>query len=273
MLDIKDYKKINLEFRRVASNFLRTEYTNSEIPLRRFYNYIEKEETIKKIIEEKISGVDYDFNQCFGKDEFGRSYIDIPIEEENHIKAMYDYLKYIVDNNIYLEGLARQIPCGSNKITDSLQNFIDIAFKPLIDYIQDELSKVMIMLEEEKMGSINMSNNQGVINYADRNSNIKSDNIINQNDLNEITKIVELIKDNIKEVQLEDDIKEDFIDDIEVVQEQLQSNMEKPTRLKKSFNNIKSFLTNSALLTGAGITLASNIQQLVALVQPIIDKF
>ena len=123
------------------------------------------------------------------------------------------------------------------------------------------------------MSSINMSNNQGVINYADRNSNIKSDNIINQNDLNEITKIVELIKDNIKEVQLEDDIKEDFIDDIEVVQEQLQSNMEKPTRLKKSFNNIKSFLTNSALLTGAGITLASNIQQLVALVQPIIDKF
>ena len=123
------------------------------------------------------------------------------------------------------------------------------------------------------MSSINMSNNQGVINYADRNSNIKSDNIINQNDLNEITKIVELIKDNIKEDQLEDDIKEDFIDDIEVVQEQLQSNMEKPTRLKKSFNNIKSFLTNSALLTGAGITLASNIQQLVALVQPIIDKF
>ena len=138
MLDIKEYKKISLDFRRVASNFLRTEYTNQDIPLRRFYNYIEKEETIKNIIADKINGVDYDYHECFGKDQFGISYIDIPLDEEKHIKAMYDYLKYIVDNDIALDRLAMEFPCGSKKITDYLQNFIDMAFKPLIDYIQDD---------------------------------------------------------------------------------------------------------------------------------------
>ena len=87
MLDVKEYKKISLDFRRVASNFLRTEYTNQDIPLQRFYNYIEKEETIKNIILEKINNVSYDFHECFGKDKFGRSYIDVPLDEEKHIKG------------------------------------------------------------------------------------------------------------------------------------------------------------------------------------------
>lgn len=271
MLDIKEYKKISLDFRRVASNFLRTEYTNQDIPLRRFYNYIEKEETIKNIIADKINGVDYDYHECFGKDQFGISYIDIPLDEEKHIKAMYDYLKYIVDNGIALDRLAMEFPCGSKKITDYLQNFIDMAFKPLIDYIQDELSKLMIMLEEENMG-INMSNNNGVINYANNGSNIKSDNVINQNDLKDISKIIESIMKNIREVDIDEDTKENIIDDVEVLQEQLQCNIEKPARLKKAFNGIKSFLTNSALLTGTGITLANNLNQLITIVQPFIDK-
>lgn len=164
-----------------------------------------------------------------------------------------------------------EFPCGSKKITDYLQNFIDLAFKPLIDYIQDELSKIMIMVEEENMG-INMSNNQGVINYAKDGSNIKSDNIINQKDLAEVSRLIATIKDDLKLVELSEDEKESIIDDVKLVQEQLQCSVEKPTRLKKAFNNIKSFLTNSALLTGAGITLADNINQLVTVVQPFIDK-
>ena len=62
MLDIKEYKKISLDFRRVASNFLRTEYTNQDIPLQRFYSYIEKESTIKNIILNKIDGIREDLS-------------------------------------------------------------------------------------------------------------------------------------------------------------------------------------------------------------------
>lgn len=272
MLDIREYKKISLDFRRTASNFLRTEYNNEDIPLRRFYNYIETEQTIKEIINNKIENVEYDYHKCFAKDEFGRSYINVPLDESEHIKAMYDYLKYIVDNNVSLERIAMEFPCTSRKITDILQNFIDLAFKPLIDFIQDELSKIMIMIEEDNMNNINFSNNQGVINIADKNSSIKSDNVINQNDIESIIKLINTIKSNIADLELDNDEKENILDDIDIVQEQIQSNVTKPTRIKKAFNSIKGFLTNTALLTGAGITLANNIQQLVTLVQPIIDK-
>lgn len=272
MLDIKKYKKISLGFRRLASNFLRTEYTNQDIPLRRFLNYIEREETIKNIIDKKIKNVEFDYRECFVKDKFGRSYIDIPLDEGEHIKAMYDYLKYIVENDICLERLAMEYPCESRKINDILQNFIDLAFKPLVDYIQDEISKIMIMMEKDKMEKIDMSNNQGVINYADRMSSIKSDNVIKENDIENIFKIIDTIKNNLNELDLSDEEKDNVLDDVEVVQEQIQSNITKPARIKKAINNIKFFLTNTAVLTGTGVTLANNIKQLLAIVQPIIDK-
>ena len=122
------------------------------------------------------------------------------------------------------------------------------------------------------MKGIEISNNQGVVNIADRRSNIQSDNIIKQNDMQNIIELVNSIKENIKDLDLDNNEKESIIDDVEVVQEQVQSNITKPTRIKKAFNNIKDFLTNTALLTGTGISLANNIQQLVTIVQPIIDK-
>ena len=122
------------------------------------------------------------------------------------------------------------------------------------------------------MKGIEISNNQGVVNIADRRSNIQSDNIIKQNDMQNIIELVNSIKENIKDLDLDNNEKESIIDDVEVIQEQVQSNITKPTRIKKAFNNIKDFLTNTALLTGAGISLANNIQQLVTIVQPIIDK-
>ena len=42
-MDIKEYKKISLEFRRYASNVLNTEYSNYNSPLYRLKNYIDRE--------------------------------------------------------------------------------------------------------------------------------------------------------------------------------------------------------------------------------------
>ena len=127
-------------------------------------------------------------------------------------------------------------------------------------------------MEKDKVEKIDMSNNQGVINYADRMSSIKSDNVIKENDIENIFKIIDTIKNNLNELDLSDEEKDNVLDDVEVVQEQIQSNITKPARIKKAINNIKFFLTNTAVLTGTGITLANNIKQLLAIVQPIIDK-
>ena len=191
--------------------------------------------------------------------------------EEEHIKAMYDYMTYLIDNNISVERIALGFLCDSKKITAHIQYFIDQAFKPLIDFINDGLSAIIIMLEEEKMG-INVSNNHGIVNVANNNSNIESDNIINYNDLSEISKIISTIIDNLKQIDISDEERENITDDMEVIKEQLECSIEKPARLKKAFANIKSFLTNAALLTSTGITLSTNIQHLISLVQPIVDK-
>ena len=119
---------------------------------------------------------------------------------------------------------------------------------------------------------INVSNNHGIVNVANNNSNIESDNIINYNDLSEISKIISTIIDNLKQIDISDEERENITDDMEVIKEQLECSIEKPARLKKAFANIKSFLTNAALLTSTGITLSTNIQHLISLVQPIVDK-
>lgn len=269
MTDIKEYKKISLEFRRISSNFLRTEFNNQSIPLQRFKKYIDSEPVIKNIIESKIKNIDYDFRECFEDSDRGR--LNIPIEEDKHIKAMYDYLCYIAENNVSLYYLSMGFPCGSKKATDSLQNFIRIAFKPLIDFITDELAKIMVMIEEENM-AINMSNNQGVINYAENGSTIKSDNTINQNDLDHMSKLIESIKNELISSGLNEEDRDNILDDVEIVQEQLQCSIEKPTRFKKAINSIKNFLTNATSLTGISIALGNNLNQLVAMAHPYIDK-
>lgn len=270
MMDLKEYRKISLEFRRVASNLLKTDYRDGNVPLIRFKKYIDNTETIKTMIDNKISNVEYDCNQ-FIKNDSGWNYINTPILEEEHIKAMYDYMTYLIDNNISVERIALGFLCDSKKITAHIQYFIDQAFKPLIDFINDGLSAIIIMLEEEKMG-INVSNNHGIVNVANNNSNIESDNIINYNDLSEISKIISTIIDNLKQIDISDEERENITDDMEVIKEQLECSIEKPARLKKAFANIKSFLTNAALLTSTGITLSTNIQHLISLVQPIVDK-
>ena len=110
---------------------------------------------------------------------------------------------------------------------------------------------------------------------ADNNSSISSNNTItvNQNDLKEINNLILDLKEKIDNVNVSSEEKDDFIDDLDVIQEQLNEQSYKPTRFKKAFNNVKTFLSNSALLTGSGITLATNVNKLIELVQPIIDKF
>lgn len=60
MTDIKEYRRISIEFRRYASNVLNTEYNNYNAPLYRFKNYIDTQPIIKKIIERTIKGIDAD---------------------------------------------------------------------------------------------------------------------------------------------------------------------------------------------------------------------
>lgn len=274
-MDIKDYKKASLDFRRIASNMLTTEYNNPNIPLYRFKNYIDTNEIIKSIVQDAIHNVNYNYKDCFTIDnnDYDDPEINPPIDEKQHLKAMYDYISYIVDNKMNVMNLSFKYPCSSNKITDVIQNFLSLAFKPMVEYIIDELSKLIIM-EEEEMKGFTINNEKGVVNVADRNSSIKSNNtmLISDNDIEKITQLISKLKEEISKSAVSNEEKENVVDDLDIIQEQLNDSVTKPARFKKAVSNIKNFLVTSSGVIGAGVTLGNNINKLVEMVNPIIEK-
>ena len=91
-MDIREYRKVSQAFRRVSSNMLKTSYDEENIQLIRFRKFIEENEVINRIIQDKIINIDYDYKNNFIVEDGGRASISIPIDESKHIKAMYDYL-------------------------------------------------------------------------------------------------------------------------------------------------------------------------------------
>lgn len=266
MTDIKEYRRISIEFRRYASNVLNTEYNNYNAPLYRFKNYIDTQPIIKKIIERTIKGIDADYKNCFMIDGNDWSDMNIPIDEKEHIKVMYDFMTHIVDNKMDVQRIALSFGCSSRKLTDILRSFLSRSFKPLIDYIVDELSKEIMLLEEENMG-ISINGNTGNINFANNNSTVNVTN--NNSNVKEIIELANNIKEVLLKEKMEEEYRENIIDDIDIITEQVENSIPKPTRLKKAVESIKNFLTSPQGIA-LGTVAINNINNFVTAIQGMI---
>lgn len=145
-----ELRKLSLEFRRLSSNLLNSTDDTADINLSRFLKFIDGNELISGIIQDKISCVDYDFKECYdiGSDDWA-DYTP-PVDEACHIKAQYDYLNFINnENTVNVRSQAMNYCWSDKKINTIIQNFLDMAFKPLIDFINDQLSMEMIVYDEE----------------------------------------------------------------------------------------------------------------------------
>ena len=149
-MDIKDYRKVSQAFRRVSSNMLKTNYDDGNIQLIRFRRFIEENEVINRIIQDKIINIDYDYKNNFIVEDGGRASISIPIDESKHIKAMYDYLIDITNKEEDIRWRAYKFYHGNGKWNDIIREYLDKAFKPLVDFIVDSLSMEMIEMESVK---------------------------------------------------------------------------------------------------------------------------
>lgn len=271
MSNLKELKKISLEFRRLSSNLLGTEYETADINLYRFKEYIDNTPIIEKILKEKMNGQQIDFKECFPVSSNEYCHINVPKEEGKHIKAIYDLIEYIVSNEVNLRSVAFLYYCSSRKIVDIIQNFLDLSIKPLINYIIDEISKEMILEEENNMPGVNITgvDNSTISVAYSSNQTVTSNISVNYND---ISKTIEDIKEELKKSIIESDEKENLEDDLDVIKEQIQKSVEKPTRLKKAYSNIVAFLVNTTGVVTKATALGLGIQKLVDLLAPIIDK-
>lgn len=239
-------RKLSLEFRRLSSNLLNSTDDTADINLSRFLKFINGNELISGIIQDKISGVDYDFKKCYTIGCSGWADYNPPEDEACHIKSQYDYLNFINnENTVNVRSQAMNYCWSDKKINIIIQNFLDMAFKPLIDYINDQLSMEMIVYDEEKkaMGGNTYIQNIETVNGSASQQNSGVINTYNTtNDTGSMLELIDKLLASLPEIQgVDAEEIENVKDDLEMVQEQLKTDNPKKNRIGKALVGIKKF--------------------------------
>lgn len=265
MRDILEYRRTSLEFRRLASNMLNTNYTEGNLHLIRLKNYIDENQLIHEIINNKIKDVEYNYQTNFISEDDGWYLLNIPINSSEHIKAIYVYLIDMTKEEKDIKETARCFYCNSDSWNDIIRSYLGNVFKPLVDFIIDSLSMEMMIMEPEKTETHiqqNIGTNYGTANIAER--DINSVNNINIDDAKEIVTLIAELKKIIENEKMDQDIKDDVIDDLETVQEQVNTKEPKYVKLKKAYQGLKSFITyipNGIVQATLIVTKLNNLTQ------------
>lgn len=272
-MSIVEYRKISQAFRRVASNMLTTKYDDGNIHLIRFRKFIQENELINNIVQEKIQDVDYDYKKDFIVEDGGWSIISIPIDESNHVKAMFDYLIDITNEEEDIRWRAHKFCHGSGKWNDIIREYLDKAFKPLVDFIVDSLSMEMIGMETVKQETHihqNINTNYGTASIAQ--GNIDSINNVTSNDIQEVRKLVESLKTLIIKEEIGEEVKEGIVDDLETIEEEVNSEKPKHIRIKKACQGLKNFAAKIPQGIAKATVIAAQCVELYEKLKPLIEK-
>lgn len=266
-----ELRKLSLEFRRLSSNLLNSTNDTADINLSRFLKFIDGNELISGILQDKISGVDYDFKKCYAIGCSGWADYNPPEDEACHIKAQYDYLNFINnENTVNVRSQAMNYCWSDKKINTIIQNFLDMAFKPLIDYINDQLSMEMIVYDEEEkaMGGNTYIQNIETVNGSASQQNSGVINTYNTtNDTGSMLELIDKLLASLPEIQgVDAEEIENVKDDLEMVQEQLKTDNPKKNRIGKALVGIKKFAGDFsmklAVTLAAGADWGMLLQQL-----------
>lgn len=258
MEELQEYRKISLDFRRNSSNMLNTKYDDGLLYLIRFKEFIDKNDTIRQILEDLWIDLPKDFNEKLVSEDnnSGWNHFSIPVDESKHLKLCYDYLNKIIEDDVDLAGLSCAfLLTSSKKFNDKIREFLKKAFKPLVDYINDQLSQKIMELTgvNQVMSQItqNIENNYGTASAVGTGT-ISSVNNVSMADAETIKNLcLDILKDLPGLDVLSEDDKEILADDIETIQSEVSSDSPKKIRLKKAWTSIQGFL--SKIPAGLGI--------------------
>lgn len=255
-----ELRKLSLEFRRLSSNLLNSTNDTADINISRFLKFIDGNELISEIIQDKISGVDYDFKECYDIGSADWADYTPPVDEACHIKAQYDYLNFInSENTVNVRSQAMNYCWSDNNINTVIQNFLEIAFKLLIDFINDQLSIEMIVLDEEAktMGGNTYIQNIKTVNGSASQQNSGVINTYNTtNDTSSMLELIDKLLASLPEIRgVNTEEIENVKDDLEMVQEQLKTDNPKKSRIGKALAGIKKFVSDFSMKLA--VTLAA----------------
>lgn len=276
-MELIDYRQASSKFRRLSSNLLVSTYEDGNLHLIRLKRFIDSDAIIKKIISEKISIIEFDYesNDFISMEDGYWAQVNQPIDEDEHMKAIYDYMTDMTKEEKDLRGIASRFHHDSNKYTDKIRHYIDIVFKPLIDYIVSILSEEMMYLEsknDKNLGVVfnqTIGNNYGATNFAQGDITSTNTVTVGANEKEDIKYLIAEISAMIKDINIDDDIKEDALDELDIIQEQVEDENPKPRRIRKACEGISNFITklpssieNSTLIVAGLTKLLENVDKL-----------
>lgn len=247
MITYTELRRVSLDFRRLSSNFLNSTDDTAATMIQRFKKYIDDTSFIAEIISDTIGEVAYDWHNCFRKsDNSGWHEVDIPVDEACHVKAMYDYLDYIISNGSNVLGIALNYPHSQKKFNEIIQHFLNVAFKPLIDFINDAISKEMILIEDYKTSTVtqNIGTVYGTVNQQGSGTIDSKNTMITRNSeqIAEIKELIEKILPHLDDIpDVPEDVTDDVKDDLESIKEQINALAPKKKRLQKAIDGIRKF--------------------------------
>lgn len=255
----QELRTMSLAFRRASSNLLNATTDNANVVLARLKKFIDDSPFISELLVKTMTGIDYNFKECFKIDGQDWNEINPPVDESCHIKAQYDYMTYLCENKIDVLGAALGYFHSSDTYENIIREFLDSAFKPLIDYINDAISEQMIVVEEEmRMNVPAMAQSIGTVNgtvIQQGSGNITATNTTGA----DASAILNLIEKIIPSLGAISDVSQDAIDnvkdDLESVEEQLKSSSPKKNRLQKALGGIKKFASDFSMKLA--VTLAA----------------
>lgn len=118
----------------------------------------------------------------------------------------------------------------------------------------------------------NINNNYGTANVAERDI-FSINNTSNLNNMHDIINLISEIKKYIEENKdIDKEHKEEVLDDLEVIQEQVKSEKPKYIKLKKACVGIKKFITKLPKNIATITLISTELNKLVQSVQPILEK-
>lgn len=251
VINKKELKKDSREFRTIASRTLTSDFQMFGKNLKRLMNYIDNNSTIKQYINSCISEDDnFDIEDDVNKVCCEYNYIfDSLLDEKKEVSYTYQILKNIVDTNRDCRTYTLAYST-SNKYQDKLKGFCDNFLEPFINYIDGNYERIFIEMGLDEDSNFKIINNGGQVNIVKDNGTI---NAMQVND-SKLDKLVQNIKNNIDEIE-NVKTKDEIIDTVEGIQEELKKTEIKKGRVKAFLDSLKNKLPNigNAIQVGAAI--------------------
>lgn len=254
IIDIKEFKLLSRQFRRVAGDLLNAQDTYEAMRLaKRFIMYIDGEPILSDFIS-KNNIQEYNMEEIIQQKGYPNKF-SIPIKVNEEISFIYQLLKYITDNFDRYDTVSSAYAFYSGaKIADGIREFNREVVKLLVNHITDYLEEkgIKLGIDEKPNAKVLVQGNVGQLNFTET-GNIQANQTNNQNSNEELLAITKELISLLKETDIENVAdKEDAIDFVEEATNAIESgNQPKPSvirRARESLNKVRTVVDDSTFL-------------------------